>query len=228
MILVKWQGLLDNERLIYVSNHCSDQVVRQIRAGERLVRFDLPGRKSNENDAEGCFYTYIGSDAVSALTQYFERERDWPRSGEPLWLNENGHPVTKSGFEATWMRLLRRSGKIPSKKGPPGSRYGFNLHEMRDEAATVLHISAKNQGFDMDCVKLWCGQVGEIDPLKYDKFYRDIEYVRHQYLLAEPYLNILSNPTGASPEKLLQDPSFVHELIQNREFIEALRKALKD
>ena len=76
MILVKWQGLLDNERLIYVSNHCSDQVVRQIRAGERLVRLDLPGRKSNENDAEGCFYTYIGSDAVSALTQYFERERD--------------------------------------------------------------------------------------------------------------------------------------------------------
>ena len=101
-------------------------------------------------------------------------------------------------------------------KGPTGSRYGYNLHEMRD-IATVLLISAKNQGFDMDCVKLWCGQVGEIDPLMYDKFYRDMDYVRHQYLLAEPYLNILSDPTGASPEKLLQDPSFVHELIQNRE-----------
>lgn len=228
MVLVKWQALLDNERLIYVSNQLSDQVVRQIKAGEHPVRLDLPGRKSNENDAEGSFYTYLGSDAVSTLIEYFEKERGWPRSGEPIWFNENGDPVTKSGFAATWMRLLRRSGKIPSKKGPPGSRYGYNLHEMRDEATTLLHTSAKNQGFDMDCAKLFCGQVGEIDPLKYDKFYRDCEYVRAQYLIAEPILNIVSNPAGMAPEKVLQNPEFVRELVKNEEFIEALRKALKD
>ncbi len=74
MILVKWQAFLDNERLIYVSNHCSDQVVKQIKAGEHPVRLDLPGRKSNENDSEGNFYTYIGSDAILTLMEYFEKE----------------------------------------------------------------------------------------------------------------------------------------------------------
>jgi hypothetical protein len=83
-------------------------------------------------------------------------------------------------------------------------RYGYGLHEMRDEETTLLHTHAKNQGFDMDCVKFWCGQVGEIDPLKYDKFYRDKDYVRQQYLIAEPYLNIVSNPTGASPMRALK------------------------
>jgi len=48
-------------------------------------------------------------------------------------------------------------------KGGSGEQDGYNLHEMRDEAITCLHTHAKNQGFDMDCVKLSCGQVGEID-----------------------------------------------------------------
>jgi len=29
---------------------------------------------------------------------------------------------------------------------------------------------------------------------KYDKFMHDIDYVREQYLIAEPWLNIISNP----------------------------------
>jgi hypothetical protein len=83
-------------------------------------------------------------------------------------------------------------GKIPKRKGPIGSRYGYNLHEMRDVATTYLHIQAKAEGLDMDCVKFWCGQVGQIDPLKYDKFYKEKEYTRAQYLIAEKYLNIMT------------------------------------
>ncbi len=44
----------------------------------------------------------------------------------------------------------------------------------------------------MDCVRLWSGQVGQIDPLKYDKFYKDLDYTRKQYLIAEPYLDIIT------------------------------------
>ena len=228
LILFKWQSLLDNERLIFANLHCSEQILKQIENNEHPVRIDLPGRKSNENDTEGAFYTFIGSDAVEALKEYFDKVRDWPRPGEPIWTYSNRQPVAKAAFEATWLNLLRRAGKIPKKKGPPGSRYGFNLHEMRDNATTHLHVHAKNLGFDMDCVKLWCGQVGEVDPLKYDKFYRDAEYVKKEYLIAEPYLNIVSNPNGAGPEKLLQDPSFIQNLISNRQFITALREALKE
>jgi hypothetical protein len=60
MILFKWQSLLDNERLIYANSHCSDQAVEQIKSGAHPVKLDLPGRKSNENDSEGCFFTFIG------------------------------------------------------------------------------------------------------------------------------------------------------------------------
>jgi hypothetical protein len=227
MILCKWQGFLDNERLIQVSNKCPEQIVSQIKADKHPIRIDLPGRKSNKNDAEGSFFTFNGSDSISTLRNYFENERGWPKQGEPVWLNENQEPVTKAGFEATWMRLLRRAGKIPKTKGPIGSRYGYNLHEMRDTATTLLHTHAKNQGFDMDCAKFWCGQVGEIDPLRYDKFYTDADFVRQQYLVAEPYLNIISNPSGARPETVLQDPTFVQALVRNKEFIDALKKALE-
>jgi hypothetical protein len=172
--------------------YCADQIVKQIQMGVDPVVLDLPGRKSGENDSEGAFYTFIGKDATDALTKYFEEIRGWPKSGEVLWLMPNGRPITKSAFEAMWMRLLRHMGKIPKKQGPVGSRYGYGMHEFRDEATTWLHTHAKAEGFDMDCVKFYCGQVGEIDPLKYDKFYKDQDYVRTQYQTAEKYLNIIS------------------------------------
>lgn len=166
------------------------------------VRIEVPGRKENENDAEGRFHTYIGKDAVDALVKYFEEERDWPRRGQPIWIQSNKTPLSKPSFETTWRRLFRRVGKIPKRLGPLGSRYGYNPHEMRDVATSLLHTHAKADGFDMDCMKVWCGQVGEIDPLKYDKFYKDSNYTRKQYLIAERYLNILSNPIALQAESI--------------------------
>lgn len=72
VILFKWQSFLDNERLIYASRCCAEQVVKQIQMGIHPVRVDLAGRKSGENDSEGRFYTFIGKDAIDALTKYFE------------------------------------------------------------------------------------------------------------------------------------------------------------
>jgi hypothetical protein len=45
-----------------------------------------------------------------------------------------------------------------------GSRYGYNLHEVRDAAATYLYAHAKPKGLETDCVKFWSGRIGEIDP----------------------------------------------------------------
>ena len=193
VILFKWQSFTDTARLLYANEHCSDQIVQQIQQHILPVRIDLPGRKVNENDIEGEYFTYIDKDAVDALEKYFDERRGWPRKGEPMWLQKDGRPLTHWTFDQTWLRLLRRVGKIPPSEGPRGSRYGYNPHEMRDEATTRLHISLKAQGFDMDCVKFWCGQVGQVDRLKYDKFYKEQTYVRDQYQIAAPYLNILSN-----------------------------------
>jgi hypothetical protein len=106
MILVKWQSYSDNERLICANLHCGDQLVEHLQADIHPAKLDLPGRKSNENDPEGAFYTCIGSDSVTALREYFDEERGWPDRGEPIWTYpENHKAVTKPAFEATWLRL---------------------------------------------------------------------------------------------------------------------------
>jgi hypothetical protein len=92
-IILKWQSFLDNAKLIYINRHCAGDIVKQIQMGGHPVRFDLPGSKENENDAEGRFNTYIGRDAVDALTRYFEEERGWPHPGEPLWIQTNRKPL---------------------------------------------------------------------------------------------------------------------------------------
>jgi len=50
--------------------------------------------------------------------------------------------------------LLVGAGIIPRKKGScTGVRYGYNAHEMRDLAKSLLHTRAKDDGFDMDCAE---------------------------------------------------------------------------
>jgi hypothetical protein len=59
VMLFKGQSFQDNERTEYINRHRSDQVVSQIQSGVHPVRVDLPGRKINENDQEGAYFTYI-------------------------------------------------------------------------------------------------------------------------------------------------------------------------
>lgn len=192
IFLVKWQGLLDSARTIYVGKHLAQQIVSQISQRIHPVRLDLPGRKQNEER----WYSYVGKDAVNALVAYFENERGWPKPSEPIWLQKSLHKkqrvLTTSGLTQTWLRMLRRIGLIPRQEGTVYSRYGYNLHEMRDIAKSLLHTHAKSEGFDMDCCEFFLGHT--VDPLKYDKFFLDQEYVRSQYLIAEKHLNIISNP----------------------------------
>jgi len=121
-IMVKWQGFLDNARLVYVGQHLSEQVVNQIQRGIHPVRIDLPGRKAKKNDREGTFYSFIGKDAVNALTLYFEEERGWPKPNEPIWLIKEGKTLTRTAFMACWIRLFRKMGRVPTRKGEHGSR----------------------------------------------------------------------------------------------------------
>jgi hypothetical protein len=191
ILLVKWQGLLDNTSTVYVGLHQGEQLVSQLRKQIHPVRLDLPKRKNNEQ----AWWTFIGKDATEALVEYFEKERGWPKTGEPIWLEKTWSgkvkPFSVTAFVPMWLRLVRRIGILPNRKGSKGAKHGYNLHEMRDIAKSLLHTHAKKDGFDMDCCEFWLGHT--VDPLGYDKFYQDQEYVRKQYLIAEPYLNIVSN-----------------------------------
>jgi len=220
LVMFKWQSFMDSERLEYVNRNLADHVVAEMKKGTCPIKLTLPGRKENENDIEGQFHTYIHQDAIDTLTRYWDEDRGhWPKHGEPLWVIEGARavkdpekPLDKASFEAMWLRLLRHTGKVPQRKGPLGTRYGFNMHEMRDAAATYLHVKAKGAGLDMDCVKFWSGRTGELDPNKYDKFFEDANWMQAQYELAAPYLNIISNPTTESTEETAKMAKMNEEL----------------
>ncbi|MCJ7506336.1 hypothetical protein MUP05_07720 [Candidatus Bathyarchaeota archaeon] len=224
IILVKWQSLLDNTRTMWIGEHGAEQIVKQIQGKIHPVRLDLPGRKMGLNTRP--FSTFIGKDAVDALVEYFEKECGWPKPGEPVWpkkiLNAggNGKALTYMGFDRMWIRQLRRIGLIPKQPGRSATtRYGYNPHEMRDIAKSLLHTKALTDGFDLSCCEFWLGHI--VDPLGYDKFFNDQEYVKKQYLIAEKYLNIISRP-GVSDEQRHQEQETV--LKMRRELDEVIQR----
>jgi len=192
-LLVKWQSLCDTHALDYINRNLADHIVSEIRAGKTIIRLDLHGRKGSRNEAEGEFYTFIGKDAVDALHGYFEKERSWPKPGEAIWLNKFGKPHEYAMYGDVYLKLLRMQGLISEANGDQAQRSGMSPHEFRDCAKTYLHTAAKRQGLDMDAVDFWMGHKNK-DPNAYDKFMDDEAYVLEQYRIAEPHLNILSQP----------------------------------
>ena len=225
LILTKWMGLLDTEGVMYVGEHLAGQIVSAIEKHELPIRLDLPGRKHMENEVE--FFTYIGKDAIDALTFYFENERGWPKPDEPVWLNKFGKPMRARTWPEAWLDLIRRAGMI--QKMPQhdhGSRYGYNTHEMRDAALSLLHTKAKKDGFDLDCAEFWLGHT--VDPLKYDKFYKDKNYMPTQYRIAEPYLNIITAPsTSQETEEQKQTIAKLEERLAKLEAVHSERLTWK-
>jgi len=201
ILLAKWQGLLDNKGLLFLGEKRAKEIIDQIRAKKHPVKIDMPPRKGSKDP----YYTFIGKDAVDALVQYFENERGWPEDG-PIWLPIKTKPgrtntIGSSLLETLWMQALRRVGLVPKKREKQGIghkiRWGYPLHEFRDLAKSLLHTHALPLGFDMTCSEFFLGH--QIDQHGYDKFYRDTEYVRKQYLTAENALNIISNPPLSKP-----------------------------
>lgn len=188
MILVKWMSLLANEGLIYVSNNYAEPIANAVRNKQPTLKLELPGRKRTKN-IRG-FYTFIGRDALESLREYFERDRGYPQRGEPIWVyGQSKRPVNKVGFVHAWLRLLRRARFIPKEIGGRTTRYGYNAHNTRDLAISLLNTV---NGLNPQCIEFFAGH--EIDKLGYNQFYNlKPDYVLEQYKLAEPSLNIISN-----------------------------------
>jgi hypothetical protein len=211
MILTKWMGLLDNEMLIYVSNNRSAELVNAIRENQHVLKLELPGRKRSKNVRN--FYTFIGQDALTSLKEYFERERGYPEPGDPIWVyRQTKKLVNKVGFVHAWLRLLRRAHLIPREIGGRTSRYGYNAHNTRDLAISLLNTVP---GLNPKCIEFWAGH--DIDPLGYNQFYSvKPDYVQQQYLLAEPYLNLLTQPAihDESLQQKVEELEFAVRMLQ--------------
>jgi hypothetical protein len=196
MILMKWGSLSDNRGLIDISENHAEILTKALQANADICKLTMPGRKKRRN-VEG-FYTFAHPEALASLREYFDRERGWPKKGEPVWVygmtRSRGRPVTTRGFEEAWLRLLKRAKLIPSgRTHDPGTRYGFNVHNTRDLAISEL---CTVPGFNVMVADFIAGH--EIDPLRYKEFYKTKpQYVEEQYRLAAPYLSIVGAPPGS-------------------------------
>jgi len=160
----------------------------QIQRGVHPVRIDLPGRKQGRNRRP--YYTFIGRDAVDALKVWLRLR---PRGTDDIFVNQLGRPLSDHGVRTYWTKHLKRLGIIekPDDAGP-STRYGKNLHELRDLFRTRWQMS----GAAPAVAEFMMGHV--VDPLGYNKFWRDPDYVADEYLKAEPWLNVVSE----EPEKV--------------------------
>jgi hypothetical protein len=122
------------------------------------------------------------------MSDYFEKERGFPKQNEPIALTHDlKKPVNKPLLRSVFQTLTLRAGL---KQKRDRGKLGVTIHEFRDTARSTLQL-AKRDGFDVTCAEFWMGH--KIDPLGYNKFTElSPDYVLENYKVAERHLNILS------------------------------------
>jgi len=198
LIACMLEGGMGTSEVLEWSNNEWKNLKDQLDRGLDIIKVDLQGRKSLLNIRP--YFTLIGGDALDLLRKYLGP--DLPEDREAIFLNPKGRPVNKTALKRFWLRHLIRLGIIEkAENGTRGTRYGYGLHEIRENFRTLWSISRANP----DIGEFLMGH--KIDEYGYNQVYRDYDYVVEEYRKALPYLNILSG--GYSPER--------NEKIQNLE-----------
>jgi len=162
----------------------------QLNEGAGVVKVDLPGRKSEKNIRP--YFTLIGGDALRLLIHYLGP--DLPEKRKAIFINPLGEPVNETALKRWWLRHLIRLGIVEKEEdGARGTRYGYGLHELRDNFRTLWSQSRANP----DVGEFLMGH--KLDEYEYNHVYRDFDYVVGEYSQALPLLNVLSG--GFDPER---------------------------
>ena len=90
-------GGMGQEEFIWWSNNGLDKLEKDLMNEQRIIRLDLPGRKSGRN--QNGYYTLIGGDALVALRNWMlERSvlvREKGIDSRSIFLNQFGGPLNK-------------------------------------------------------------------------------------------------------------------------------------
>lgn len=216
-----WQSLMDQERFQYFNLNYGGQLSEHLKTKgvDEPFLIEYPGRKQTRGKL--YFYTFIGRDALVMWKNYFDVERNYPEEGEAIFINSDGKPQSKQNIYIRHLRFCERL-RFYKRSGEIHTRYGFNLHEFRDLAKTVLHLEGRKNGLDLDAVDFWMGHLP--DRNQYDKFYTDRKYMLEQYRIAEKHLNIIS---GSQEQQLGNIDEVIDKIIMNKAAFEKLLDALE-
>ena len=213
ILLTLFQSMMDESRFQIFNTQYAEKLVKQLqeKSVDEPFRIDfLRGRKKNRRP----YHTFIGHDGLEAWRVYFERERGWPKPGEPLVKNQFGKPVSSQALRRTHMYKLRRLGYVTEERHGHGvGGYGFGLHNIRDLTRSVLEmvqgkrLNEKDpieEGFKTSCAEFWMGHT--VDPLGYNQMQNlNPAWSLRQYRIAESRLNIISHTEHANVEKIVDD-----------------------
>lgn len=177
-----FQGGMGAHELLYWSNNGLKKLEEDLKGSPQIIKVELPGRKGEEN--ERPFYTFMGGDAIEGLKKYLvERPKD---AGDAIFITRIREPINYFSLQSYWRDRLLRLG-IGPKFSKKGVRTGKGSHELRDLFRTQWAKSPAK------------AEVGEffmghtIDPLEYNKSFRDEKFYHGEYSKALPYLQILSS-----------------------------------
>ncbi len=198
-----FQGGLDTSSLIYWSENGLESLRKQLRYDPKTIKIELPGRKKRKN--RDPFYTLIGQDAIEALKAWIEVR---PSGHEQIFLTrafedkEKGirRPVSHRSVMMYWLKHLEKTGLINRNGGNHTTRYGMNLHEIRD----VFRSQWEKTPAKASVAEFMMGHV--VDPLEYNKAHRDEAWTLQEYGKAAPLLQIMTSarPYGQVEEEEVQ------------------------
>jgi len=181
MYLCMFAGGMGQDEAVYWSDNGAAKLIEDLKKDPEYIRVALRGRKSRKNIQP--YYTLILGDALDELKKWMAER---PPEADAIFTNQFGDPITKKAIYTYWLRHMQSLSLI--KVGEDSShRTGRNLHELRDLFRTQWEKSPAK------------GSVAEyamghqIDPLEYNKAYRDERWVVKEFRKAVPMLNIMSS-----------------------------------
>lgn len=207
LFVCMFQGGMGIGEAIYWSEHGLESVKQQLRSGSFPLIVRLPGRKKLRNDRP--YYTFIGSDGVEALSHWLKVRPDV--DNPHIFLTSRGTPISYFTVQGYWMRRLKRLGLIIGKRGK-SARYGKNLHEVRD----LFRTRWEKSGASGAAAEYFLGHV--VDPMEYNKAFRDEGYAKREYRKAEEWLNVFSeDPESVSINEVSRLRQKIEDLEREKE-----------
>lgn len=214
-----FQGGMDLSSFLYWNLNGWDSLKEDLKNDPDVIKIWLPGRKKFKNIKP--FYTFIGPDTIKAIRTYLpyrdkareifdkvERKRRQKAQEKEstykeiefktaIFYNQFGRPIGRY-IREYWFHQTLRLGLVKQKRNSRlDNRYGKNIHETRD----VFRSQCEKSPAKGSVAEFVMGH--QVDPLEYNKAFRDERWTMKEYKKALPMLQIMSSgrPFGLVEEE---------------------------